>query len=295
MGYKALIVLEYILMALPKNVRKRFFLSLAWLGFIFVKKYRRIAMQNLDFLFTNTISLEEKKKIVRFSFDNLALNFLHLLEMHKFKLKDFQEKVIVKNLHYVKEAHKAGKPVVYISVHYSSWELGNASVGAFAEPTIGVFKKLKNREYEKWLIERRELFGNIAMEKTNVVKPLIRNLKKGMACGILIDTNINEKEGLVVDFMGKSIRQTSVPAFLARKFNAEIIPVSISTENLEDYTLVFHPPIKVDYTEDSDADILKATQAQADWLAKLLRKEPKHWFWLHRRFKGDYPEIYKKD
>ncbi|MDY0117596.1 MAG: lipid A biosynthesis lauroyl acyltransferase [Sulfurimonadaceae bacterium] len=295
MGYKALLILEKILMALPKKARKKFFLFLAWLGYIFVKKYRTIAMQNLDFLFLDTMRLEEKKKIVRYSFDNLALNFLHLLEMHRYSLEDLQAKVSkVENHHYVTEAHADGKAVVYVSAHYASWELGNTSLGGLSEPIIGVYKQLKNREYEKWLIERRELFGNVAMEKTNVVKRLIRNIKNGMACGILIDTNINVKEGIIVDFMGKSIRQTTVPAYLARKFNAAIIPANVSSEDGENYTLTFYKPIEVEHTEDIEADIQKATQAQADWLADLLKKEPKHWFWLHRRFKGDYPEIYTK-
>ncbi|MEA2090740.1 MAG: lipid A biosynthesis acyltransferase, partial [Campylobacterota bacterium] len=172
--------------------------------------------------------------------------------------------------------------------------LGGASIGAFIEPLIAVYKKMKNQAYQEWLLEARDSFGNISMEKTNVVKPLVRNIKNKMACGLLIDTNINPKEGLMVEFMGKSIRQTSTPAYLSRKFNAAIIPVTIRTDDEENYTLMLFDEIKVEKTEDVAADIAKATQLQADWLTELITNEPKFWFWLHRRWKNDHPEIYQK-
>jgi KDO2-lipid IV(A) lauroyltransferase len=208
--------------------------------------------------------------------------------------EELKAKITVQNIEAVNRVHKEGRAVIYVTTHYSSWELGGASIGAFIEPLIAVYKKMKNRAYEEWLLEARDSFGNISMEKTNVVKPLVRNLKKGVACGLLIDTNINPNEGLMVKFMGKSIRQTSTPAYLARKFNAAIIPVTIRTDDEENYTLMLFDEIPVDKTDDVEQDIQKATQLQADWLTELITNEPKFWFWLHRRWKNDHPEIYQK-
>jgi len=92
--------------------------------------------------------------------------------------------------------------------------------------------------------------------------------------------------------MGKTLRQTSTPAFLARKFDAVIIPVAMRTDDEDNYTLMLFDEIVVEKTDDAKADIFKATQLQADWLSSLIKKEPKFWFWLHRRFKGDHPHIY---
>ena len=96
----------------------------------------------------------------------------------------------------------------------------------------------------------------------------------------------------MINFMGKPLRQTSSPAYLARKFGAAIVPVSIRTDDEEHYELIVHEEIPVEKTEDEKADILKATQLQADWLTKLITNEPKFWFWLHKRWKNDKPEIY---
>ena len=294
MGFKLLLFFEKILMALPSSWRKAFFASLANIGYYASSRYRKVSYQNLNFLFQGTLSEEEKKEITKYAFKNLAFNFLHAMELRNMSKEELKEKITIQNIEAVEKVHAQGRAVIYVTTHYSSWELGGASIGAFIEPLIAVYKKMKNREYEKWLLEARDKFGNISMEKSNVVKPLVKNIKNGVACGLLIDTNINNNEGVIIDFMGHPLRQTSTPAFLARKFNAAIIPVTIRTDDEENYTLMLFDEIKVEKTEDADADILKATQLQADWLGDLIKREPKFWFWLHRRFKNDHPEIYEK-
>jgi len=293
MGFKLFLLLEKFLMLLPKSLRKNFFSFVATLGHLFSKKYCDIVYKNLDYAFDGKMSMEEKKEIAKYSFKNLSFNFLHLMELRHMSKEELKKKITVQNIEAVNRVHKQGRAVIYVTSHYSSWELGGASIGAFIEPLGAVYKKLKNRVYQDWLLDARAHFGNSNLEKTNVVKPLIRLIKNGKATGLLIDTNINKKEGLEVQFMGKPIRQTSTPAYLARKFNAAIIPVTIRTDDEENYTLMIFDEIAVEKTDDAEADILKATQLQADWLTEIITREPKFWFWLHRRWKGDNPAIYK--
>jgi len=280
-------------MALPKNARKNFFVFLAFIGYISSKKYRNIVKQNLNYAFDNSMSEAEIKAITKYSFKNLLFNFMHLMELRHMTKEALAQKVTILNREAVERVHQEGRAVIYVTSHYCAWELGGASVGAFIEPTAAVYKKMKNRIYEEWLLDARSRFGNSNLEKTNVLRPLIRLIKEGKASGILIDTNINKKEGVIVNFMGKPIRQTATPAYLARKFNAAIIPVSIRTDDEEHYTMRVFDEIKVPKTDNEAEDIQKATQLQADWLTAIITKEPKFWFWLHRRWKSDAPEIYK--
>ncbi len=293
MGYKSLLILEKILMRLPKSARKNFFVFLAFIGYISTKKYRNIVKQNLNYAFDNKMSEAEIKAITKYSFKNLLFNFMHLMELRHMTKQELADKVTLVNQEAVERVHKEGRAVIYVTSHYSSWELGGASLGAFVEPLAAVYKKMKNSIYEEWLLDARSHFGNSNLEKTNVLKPLIRLIKDGKASGILIDTNINKREGILVNFMGKPIRQTATPAYLARKFNAAIIPVTIRTDDEEHYQLMLFDEIKVPKTDNEEDDIQKATQLQADWLTSIITKEPKFWFWLHRRWKSDNPKIYK--
>ena len=293
MGYKALLFLEKLLMALPEGARREFFSFLALLGYVILPKYRKIVDINLTFLFGDTMDKDEKETITRYSFKNLLYNMMYLMELRHMSTEEFKEKVKVKNFHIVQKALDEKKPIVYITPHYSAWELAGASLAVYAKPATLVYKHLKNREYEEWLLSSRKHFGNKCVEKSNVLKKLIKIVKKKEAIGILIDTNINKKEGLPVEFFGKTIHQTPVPAFLWRKFDAVIIPAVIRTDDDKHYEVIFYDPIEAEKTEDESADIAASTQMQAKWLEEVIRKEPKFWFWLHRRFKEDYPEIYR--
>ena len=294
-GFYAFLMFEKLLMLLPKKMRKGFFLLLAFLAYHLSAKSRRTVRQNLNFVFNNTKSEQEIKEITKYSFKNLLLNFLHLMEIRHMSIEELKNKVTIDNIEAVQKVHAEGRSVIYVTTHYSSWELGGNSIGALIEPVGAVYKKMKNKNYENWVLQSRARFGNINLEKTNVIKPLIKLIKNKTACGILIDTNMSKREGIDVEFMGKTISQTATPAYLARKFNAAIIPVTMRTDDEENYTLMLFDEIPVNKTDDEKADILEATQLQADWLGSLITQEPKFWFWLHRRFKGDYPEVYKKD
>jgi len=280
-------------MALPQSVRRGFFSFLALVGYYTLPKYRKIVHTNLTFLFGDTMDAAQKDAITRYSFKNLMFNMMHLMELRHMSKEEFKKRVKVKNFDIVQKALDEGKPIVYITAHYSAWELGGAALSVFAAPVTAVYKHLKNREYEEWLLAARGRFGNKSVEKSNVLKKLIKVVKKREAIGILIDTNINKKDGLPVKFFDKTIHQTPVPAFLARKFDALIVPVIIRTDDDTHYELIFFDPIQTPKTEDESADIAVSTQLQATWLEEVIRNEPKFWFWLHRRFKDDYPELYK--
>ena len=293
MGYKFLLLFEKILMLLPHKARKAFFTFLAYVGYLLSKKYRNIARRNLNFVFNNNISEDEIKAITKYSFKNLLHNFLYLMEIRNLPKEDIQKKITLVNKEAVDKVHKEGRAVIYVTSHYCVWELGAAGLSIEVESIAAVYKKLKNSIYEQWLLEARARFGNTNLEKTNVIKPLIRLIRQGKASAILIDTNINAKEGVIINFMGKPLRQTATPAYLARKFDAAIIPVYIRTDDEEHYTIIIEDEIKVNKTDNEEKDILDATQAQADWLSRIIQKEPKFWFWIHRRFKNDHPEIYQ--
>ena len=293
MKFKLFLLLEKFLMSLPKGVRKGFFSTLATIAYHASKKSRKIVRQNLEFAFDGKMDDKEIDEITRYSFKNLAFNFMHLMELRHMSKDELAKKVTIQNKEAVDKVHAEGRAVIYVTTHYSSWELGGASLGALVEPLAAVYKKMKNPTFEGWMLESRASFGNTNLEKTKVAKPLVKLIRQKKACGILIDTNIHQKEGVIVNFMGKTIRQTYTPSYLARKFNAAIIPVTIRTDDEENYTLMIFDEIPVEKTDDEEADLLKATQLQADWLTKLITDEPKFWFWLHRRWKNDHPEIYK--
>lgn len=283
----------FVLMLLPRAWRRNLFCALADTAYRFDQKHRRVIRANLDFAFDKSLSDEEVKDIGRYCYRNLALALLQVLENHRMSKKELGSKVSFMHEHYVDEAKESGRPIIFITAHFGNWEIGGPALGSQVIPNSAVHKALNNEHFSRYLKEARARFDLNMVEKHGAVKHLSKALKKGEAISMLIDQNTNRRDGIVINFFGKTARQTPAPAQLARKYNAVVIPLLIRTEDHENHTITFYKPIEVANSGDSAKDVLEATQKMADWLEGEIRKEPKFWFWVHRRWKAEHPEIYR--
>lgn len=281
-------------MRLPERAREGVFGLLAY-GLYLVSSYqRRIAHRNLDFVFGEQISPAEKSKLARHSFNTLISNFRHLMEVKRMTEDRLLKKVSVENFAAVEKANLEERPIVYVTPHCGAWELGGVAIGVIDKPVTIIYTELSNPPFQSWMLGARSAFGNTMLAKTKALRPMVKLVKAKRSIAMVIDSSIDENQGVEVNFLGKKSWQTPTPAYLARKFNAAIIPFAVHANADNGYTLRFYDEIKVDLTDDIDRDIQKATEAQADWMTGLIMENPESWFWVHRKWKHEYPQLYKQ-
>lgn len=292
-GFYIFLLFEKFLLLFPHSLRKAFFIGLADFAYLVDKKHRRVILQNLHFALGTACTLQEEEQISRYCYRNLMLNLLQIIENHTVSKEEIGGRVTIENMEIVDTARAAGHPIIFVTAHFGNWELGGAAIATQIMPIYVAHKALNNSYFEQYLHYSRSRLDMKLVEKRGAVKQLAKALKAGEAISLLTDQNTNKRDGIVVNFFGKSARQTAAPAFLARKYDAVIIPVYIATEDEKHYTLRFYDAIEVVKTDDANADILEATQKQADLLEKVIIENPKFWFWCHRRWKTEHPEIYQ--
>ncbi|MEA1920293.1 MAG: lipid A biosynthesis lauroyl acyltransferase [Campylobacterota bacterium] len=283
---------EWFLMLLPRSWRKVFFIFLSKVAFFIDTKHRRVILQNLHFALGHDFSPKAEEEISRYCYRNLMLAILQVLENRHQSAEELALHVSFANRHIVDDALKEGRRIIFISAHYGNWELGATALSTLVVPTHATYKKLNNPYFESYLLESRSKLGMNMIEKRGAIRGLTRAIKNAETISFLVDQNVSKKDGIVVNFFGKTIRQTAAPAFLARKYDALIIPLFIATDDEEHYKITFEKPIEVKKSDDAQKDILEATQKQADVVEKIIKENPKFWFWCHRRFKTEHPEIY---
>jgi KDO2-lipid IV(A) lauroyltransferase len=284
--------IEFLLMLLPFSLRKAFFVFLASLAYTIDRRYRAVVRRNLEIAYEGAIGEKEAETITRYCYRNLMLNFLQVLENRRMTAARQSRLVRFENRDVVEKARRDGRPVIFVSGHFGNWELGATAIASQIMPTVSIHKQLNNLWFDRYLLESRSRLNMHMTEKHGAVKRLTRALKKGEAISLMIDQNIRPRESIVVDFFGEQVTQTSAPAFLARKYNAAVIPVFIHTEDEEHYTVRFEEEVPVPNTDNAEEDIRIATQRQSDVMERIVRAEPKFWFWCHRRWKGANPGIY---
>ena len=285
-------VVEFILMLLPYAVRKAFFVLLATIAYRVDRKHRLVVRQNLQFAYGGTLSEAQIGEITHYCYRNLLLNFLQVMENRRMTPARMAELVRFENRDIVERARSEGRPVIFVSGHFGNWELGATAIASQIMPTVSIHKKLNNAYFDTYLLASRSHLRMQMTEKRGAVKHLARALKNGEAVSLMIDQNLHPKESVLVDFFGKRVTQTSAPAFLARKYNAAVIPVFIHTADEKRYVVRFEAELPVTQTDDAQADVEAATQRQSDVMEHIVRAEPKFWFWCHRRWKTKHPEIY---
>ncbi len=291
--YISFSIFRFIVRKTPDFIQQPILNSLAHLAYLIDKRHRKIAFTNLDFAFENSLSKEEKTKIVKRCYKNLVYNLADFVKNQGINKEELKQKVKVKNEHYVKEAEKSGKKIIFITAHYGNWELTGLYTGAFYGPITTVGRVLDSKVMNEILKKNREQFDIKIVDKMGAMKTLIKDIKSGRRLGLLVDQNTASNEGELIEFFGKEARHTPAAAIIARKFDALIIPVFITTNDFKKYTLTFYKPIETPKTQNAKEDILKSVQEQAKITEKVIREKPEEWFWFHRRWKNRYEHIYK--
>ncbi|WP_345992147.1 lipid A biosynthesis lauroyl acyltransferase [Sulfurimonas sp. HSL-1716] len=294
-GFYLFLVLEKFLMLLPKRTRRSFFIGLASLAYMLSKRYTKVVRQNLEFVYGNGLDEKFIEEVTKYSYKSLLLNFLYTLEGRYYSIDDIAKKVKFENLEIIKKVQEEKRPIIFVTAHYGAWELGAEMLSACVEPIMVVYKGMNNKYFEKYLLSSRAKWNMDYAEKHGAAKELVKRLRAKKAIAILIDTNVNKQDGIEAEFLNHPTLQIKSTAYLARKFDAALIPILIhADENDENYTIKVYDELVPPKTDDMENDILVSTQMQASWLSREILKNPKPWFWLHRRWKNDYPAIYKK-
>ena len=151
---------------------------------------------------------------------------------------------------------------------------------------VGVGRKIDSAVMDKVLKKNREQFNVEMIYKKGALKESMRVIKEGKTLGILTDQAIRKNQSIDVEFFGHQATHTPLASLLSRKFKLDLIPAYIDREDYLNYTVKIYPPIKYLKTENQEEDLAILTQLQSDIMEKVIRQNPKQWFWMHRRWKG---------
>ena len=115
---------------------------------------------------------------------------------------------------------------------------------------------------------------------------MIQLLRSGQKLSFLIDQYAGSR-GYVCDFLGRPASTTTMPALLARRFGAPILPAFALRVGREfRFKLVVGEPILPEhYNHLSGSEAVHEMTLEANrQLEAIVREHPEQWLWLHRVF-----------
>ena len=287
----------FLAKVLPIGVMDSLLRGLASFAYRVDKKHYHIINANLKLAFGDELTQKDRDSIGKRVFYNLLQTIIGFMRRNGRSSEELLQNVTFKNEHILQEFIDKNKKILFVTGHYSNWELLPSVITAkFGIKLVGVGRKLDSNLMDKILKKNREQFGVEMLYRKGAIKGMIASLKKGKAVGLLLDQHLGAKQGGVkIKFFGHKAMHSPAGAILARSMNIEAIPAYISTDDYKNYTVTFYPPLPIIKTKDKESDILSMTQAQAKVMEDVIRAKPNEWFWVHKRWKGFYPEIYQRD
>jgi KDO2-lipid IV(A) lauroyltransferase len=290
MLYRLFLLFDSFMMLLPQSWRKSIFTSLSSLAHILAFSRNRIIQANVKFAFGEELTSDQKQEIEYYCYRNLALNFLQVMENRRNSAETLKTQVSFENREAVDALLRENRGIIFVSAHFGNWELGGAVLSSLITPVSSIYKEFSTSAFDPYLLEARTNHQMKLAEKNGALKHIAKALKGGRSILLMIDQASNERTGVKINFFGHETYQTSTPAQLAHKFNAPIVGVYIVSDDEQHYTITFEKPIEV--SGNDEISIIEATQKQADQVEKAIRTNPKLWFWCHKRWKGEYKDIY---
>lgn len=278
-----------VLRIIPRSVAESILDVLASLVYWMDAKHRHIAHVNLAIAFPD-FSPVLRRRIARRGFQSVARNLLEISHL-PFLTSDNISKLVeyddLQGLNNYERAYARGKPILYLTGHFSAWELLPTAHALYGHPLSFVTRPLDNAPLECYLLKIREMAGNRVISKKNSARLILETLKKPEgSVGILMDQNTSLQEGVFVNFFGIPAATTSGIALFALRTDATVLPGFLTSKLNGRYRIKFLPPVDLIRTGDMSRDIILNTRRFSEILEGIIREQPDTWLWGHMRWKN---------
>jgi KDO2-lipid IV(A) lauroyltransferase len=245
---------------------------------------RRVGFANLDIAYGETLSRQEKKRILKQSFRTFALT---MLDLFWFNEADKARKYVDLDASY--DRLKNGTPTVCISGHLGNWELLGQAVALRVETLTSVAAPLENQRVDDIYNRSRRQTGQTVVYKAGAMRKLLKALKRGEPIAILLDQNTKpSRGGVFVPFFGLPVPISSIAGSLVPRTGAALCFGSCVADNKGHYTA---PPLRfIELDEPSENETRSETAqcitaAIAKVIEEEIRKDPGQWLWMYKRWK----------
>lgn len=266
---------------LPRWVIPRLARVLGAAAFFLSARLRRVAVANVNAALGTTLSVQDRRRIVRESFRTAALTILDVFWFSRHR------KERIRRFFRFGPSAECGfvlSPVVFLTAHYGSWELLGKAYALRSGALLSVARPLKNRVIDRFMNREREQTGQRITPRKGALRVLLRALRSGVEpVALLVDQNTQPDEGgEFVRLFGMLAPMTKAPAALASRASAHLIFEFCGADARGVYTAEALEPIPPATLAEWGGE---ATQHVARMLETAIRRHPGQWLWMYKRWK----------
>ncbi len=275
-----------VLGRMPLEIVVRIGRSVGIVGWNCAPSYRRLVLKNLELAFGDTLEAGEKRALGREHFARLVSNLMAGVKLAQMEPKAVLERVTVEGLEHVHRLVKEKRGMVMILSHLGNWELlAQVSPGLFGCPCGTVYQSLSNPYIDQAVKAQRAREGLLLFARREGFFGAIELLRAGGSVGVLADQHAGDG-GVWSSLFGRLASSSPLPATLAMRTGAVLLPAAMYTEPGARWRFVIQPPV-----EPASRDTNLVTVQVNQILESQIRVSPADWLWAHNRWKTPKPKF----
>jgi len=227
------------------------------------------------------INSKDLKKISRLMWNNYGRIFAEYVFIKSFRSGKLNSRIIVEGQDILDEIKKNNQQVVFISGHFSNFELmamhlekTGIKLSAIYRPLNNIFLNIIMENIRKKYICKNQIKKGIGG-----MKKIIQLKKQNYSTALMIDQRVSE--GIKSNFFNSPALTTTIPAQLVKKFKIPVVPIFIERVNNLNFKITIRKPINFTDTD----SIEKITDDLNKILEIMILHKPEQWIWSHNRWK----------
>ncbi len=271
---------------LPRRAVLGFARALGSAAFLLPLSLKRIGRANLDIAFGDTRSADEKKRILRQSYQTFAQVMLDICWF----ARNASER-IPRHVHFDPELEKRlfqKKAHICVTAHMGNWEFLGHAVSLRGYPLNSVAAPLVNPAVDVLFNRIRQVSGQRIIPRQGALRSMIRILREEGKVGLLLDQNTRLSEGgIYIDFFGLPALMTDAAAALAIRTHTDIlfgfcIPQPDGTYVVRTAPGITPPAPDAHHPK---GQARRLTEEIAAVTERQIRENPGAWLWMYKRWK----------
>ena len=227
--------------------------------------------------------IEQKKldNIKSLMWNNYGRVFAEYIFLKEFRYGKLRDNIIIDGQEILKKIKDDNKKVVFISGHFSNFELMAMQIDKLGIKIGAIYRPLNNFFLNIIMekIRKKYICKNQIKKGVGGLKELLRLNKEGYSTALMIDQRVSQ--GIRSNFFDQRAFTTTIPAQLVKKFDIPVVPIFIERyEDLQFKMRVFEP---INFSKEETIENI--TEKLNKILETMIINNPNNWIWTHNRWK----------
>lgn len=251
-------------------------------AYYFVGYRKEVVRKNLKNSFPEK-SEKELKKISKAFYRRFTDYMVETLKSINISKEELLKRVTFTNVPAVQPYADAGQSIVVIASHQFNWEWA-LQVGCIVLPfpVDAVYQKLKNGKYDKLMLDTRSRFGGQPIEKSRILRAIIKTKERLRALGIVADQSPRKHSPKYwTTFLNQDTAFFLGPEQIAKSGNFPVFFFKVERPKRGKYTVELVKLAEPPYEKDGHVIL----DRYAEETEKLILSDPAGYMWSHRRWK----------